>query len=379
MLSPPGRKKNGKRKTERHRVERMNLVVIGAGPAGWTAAKKIRMNDPGSRVLIFDAGKDGFYAKIRLPEYLAGKLERKRLLIASPEQMAASGVEVHTDEKIVSFDPVKKTILSGDGREYGYDKLILATGASARLPSVPGMESTARVLTLRKIEDADAIAGFCTESGRALVLGGGLLGLEAAAALKERGMNVVILECQNRLLPRQLTEKESAFLYEEFQARGFTVKLGVNVKRVEAQPGKSTGVASSLPTENPDASLRAELDSGEILEADLMLVSAGIQSETALAAAAGLKVQRGIVVDDTLRTSAPDVYAIGDCAELNGTVAGLWVAAKDQGEALGEILCGKRASFASPPYSPQLKIPGIDLNELRRKASASGNGEGEGA
>ncbi len=319
-------------------------IVAGFGAAGNYAAKRLKKNDPAAEVHLFEVTKDRLYMKIRLPEYVAGELAREKLFAP----VAEDGIKVHTQEAVIRILPGEKTVLTEDGTAYRYDKLILATGANPRIPEIPGLVQSDKTCVLRTITDADRLVERCQPGCRALVLGGGLLGLEAARSLVLRGANVTVLEAAPRLLPNIFTETESARLMEQLKTAGLNVLTDVQNLRFE----NNTLV----------------LADGTTLASDLILVSAGVIPNTALAANAGLACGRGILVNEQLETSDPDIYAAGDCAEKS---PGLWMAAKDQGEAAADIICGLRVSFTPPVYTPKLKISGVDLNAVRDAANGN--------
>lgn len=315
----------------------MKIAVCGAGAAGSYAVKRLRLNLPEAEILLFDAAPVGFYAKMRLPEYLAGSLPREKLILSSPEQMADWGVELRLGEPVTAVDPAAHKLATVAG-EYSWDVLVLAVGAHAFVPPVPGLAGP-RVHVLRELPDADALVALCEPGLDAAVIGGGLLGLEAAWSLHKRGLAVSIIETAPRLLPLQMNEEESAALLANFTNAGFRVFTGAAVERYDA-----------------DAA-RLRLKDGTAIPASLVLVSAGIRANLELAKKAGLACNRGIVVDAALRTSVPDVYAVGDCAELNGAITGLWLASKDQGEAVADIIAGKIDAMPPKTYRPKPKLP----------------------
>lgn len=314
----------------------MKVLVIGCGAAGFYAAKRLKKNDPELQVTLLEAAEYALYSKMRLPEYVAGTLPREKLFLGNTDDL-----DFKTGETVVAIDRTAKQVTTSSGAVYEYDKLILAPGAAANIPPVEGLKENARVL--RTMTDADALA---VSTGKtALVLGGGLLGLEAAWALKNRGMEVTVAEVMDRLLPRQLNEAESARLLTVFEEMGYKIALG------------ASAVSCSADT--------VTMQDGRSFTADLILVSAGIAPNKALAESAGLACGRGIKVDSSLRTNDPDIYAVGDCAEIDGRTIGLWMASKDQGEAAADIICGVRESFVLPAYNPKLKVSGIDFNKIK--------------
>lgn len=327
----------------------MKIVIVGCGIAGFTAAKNLREKLPSSEITLVDGGIHGLYSRMRLPETLAGTLPEQKLILASPEAIEKSGIQFLAGVEVVSIQVQQKTLTLADARVLPYDRLVLATGAE---PSIPPIEGAGTDMTLRSLEDVQRYSRLLKEGERATVIGGGLLGLEAAHALRERGLKVAVAEFMPRLLPRQLSEKESEILQKKFEELGYEI---------------FTGRAPKTLTRT-DSGWILRLEDGTEIPSSIVLISAGIRSRTALAKAAGATVERGIVVNNRLETSLPDVYAIGDCAQLGGVVYGLWLASKDQGTALAEILAGTRETFISPVYEPSLKIPGIKLKEIRMAA-----------
>ena len=315
----------------------MKIAVCGAGAAGSYAVKRLRLNLPEAQIMLFDAAPTGFYAKMRLPEYLAGTLPREKLILSSPEQMLDWGVELHLGEPATAVDPAAHTLTTVAGT-YSWDVLLLAVGAHAFVPPIPGLVGP-NVHVLRELPDADALVSLCKPGLNAAVIGGGLLGLEAAWSLHKRNLTVSIVETAPRLLPLQMNEEESAALQSNFTNAGFRIFTGASVDRYDS-------AASGL-----------HLKDGTVIPAELVLVSAGIRANLELAKNAGLACNRGIVVDASLRTSAPDIYAAGDCAELNGAVTGLWIASKDQGEAAADIIAGKLEVMPPKTYRPKPKLP----------------------
>ena len=329
----------------------MKIVIIGCGVAGCTAAKKVRELDPRAEITVIDREGHGLYSRMRLPETLAGTLPEAKLILSSAEAIAAQGIQILSGVSAHSFDPSQKTVQLSNGDVLPYDKLILALGAEASLPQIEGAESS---MTLRSLEDVKRFLSLAENAKSATVIGGGLLGLENAHSLHSRGIQVSIVEFMPRLLPKQLTEQESKVLQEKFTEAGYQLCLGRKTISIATEAGK----------------VRVTLDDGTVLQSDMVMISAGIRPVTELAKAAGAAVDRGIVVNARFETSLRDVYAIGDCAQIGTVTYGLWIAAKDQGTALAEILCGKLESFESPVYQPSLKIPGMKLNDLKTAAQS---------
>ncbi|MBR2425144.1 MAG: NAD(P)/FAD-dependent oxidoreductase [Lentisphaeria bacterium] len=327
----------------------MRIGIIGGGPAGVFTAKKIKALLPETDIVIYETTSYGLYAKIRLPEFLAGTLEPEKLIMESVEKFRSEGLDYRITT-VKSVDPVTKTILSDDGKTETFTHIIFATGAFAFLPPIPGLAENDQTVTLRTMDDVTAIQQKIQPGKQAVVIGGGVLGLEAAFALQKQGMKVAVLECQDRLMQNlNFSAEKSAALKDLLEQNGLQIHTGCAIKQVSS-----------------NGSTQVELADGTIYECSLLLVSAGIRSNLSLAKAAGLDCKRGICVNARLETNVSGIYAIGDCAEQNGVIAGLWIAAKNQGEALAEIIAEKRDEYIYPPVKPILKIAGLNLTSVTK-------------
>ena len=325
-------------------------IVGGCGIAGSTFACALKEMLPEEEIILMDRENTGLYSRIRIPEVLSGKLPEEKLTLATPEGLQEKGIQTLFGVKLESIDTISKTIFYTGG-SLKYDRFVFATGAQPSLPPIPGLTSE---MTLRNLEDLHRIKAELPTAGNVLVIGGGLLGLEIAEAVKANRVAVTVSEIAERLLPAILNEKESAWLKDYLTGLGLEIITSGKIDKVTGANGKYQVLLN-----------------GSEREFGLVLVSAGICSNTEIAKAAGLNVNRGICINDRFETSAPDVYAIGDCAELSGRVYGLWMASKSQGTALASILAGKAENYAVPVFSPVPKLPGISFKVLKEKAAES--------
>jgi nitrite reductase (NADH) large subunit len=326
----------------------MNAVIVGNGVAGVTAARIIKDQNPEAQVSIYTDEGYQYYPRPRLYQVLAGEAEPREVYLFSEEWYKKQGINVQLNTKASSIDTDKKELLLENGTKVNYDKLLLANGGHSFVPPIKGAEKTG-VFTLRTIKDALNIKEYTRKTKKVIVIGGGLLGLEFAYSLKKLGQKVEVVEMFPRLLPRQLDTDGATILKNRIEALGISIVLGV--KTVEIL-GKQT-VSGIL------------LDKGETLSGDLVLISAGVRSNIGLAQKAGIKINRGIVVDGHLRTSADDVYAAGDVAEFNGMVYGLIPAALEQATvAAANMLEDENSVYTGTVASNTLKIVDIDLTSM---------------
>jgi nitrite reductase (NADH) large subunit len=323
------------------------IVVIGGGIAGQAVVEAVRDLDERVPVTLICAEPRLPYDRVRLSELLAGDGDADTLTLRPPEWFADHDVEVLTGTWVDAIDPGAHTIELAGGERRDYAQLALATGSQPLMPPIPGIDLTG-VHPFRGPEDCQAIRDAAASGiGHAAVIGGGLLGLEAARGIVAQGAPVTVIHLVDRVMERQLDQAAAAMLLPKLEELGVEVLL-------ERQTERLVG----------DAEVQAVLfKGGEELRADLVVVSIGIRPEMTLALAAGLRCERGIVVDDSLLTSAADVVAVGECAEHAGIVYGLVAPILEQARVAATTLIAGAESkrYRGSIMSAKLKVAGIDL------------------
>ncbi len=319
-------------------------LIVGNGVAANTAAETIRASDPSGRILMFSKERHYFYYVPALPEYLSREKRLETITIHNGQWYRQHGIDIRLNTEITSIDPRNKTAAAQDGTAYPYDKLLLATGGTSFVPPIKGLPADG-VFTLRTIDDADAIKERAKKSRKLVLIGGGLLGLEAGNGLRKLGPEVSVVEFFPRLLPRQMDEPGAAMLQKQMEEMGFTFHLGAKTQEIVSGPN----------------GLAVHLEGGETIAADMVLVSAGVRPEVTLARSLGLEIDKGVKVDDAMKTGLDDVYAAGDLIEHRGRFYGLWAASRDQGRVAGLAMAGKDAAYEGTVPSNTLKVVGIDL------------------
>lgn len=322
----------------------MKAVIVGSGLAGTLAAKTLRELDPEVGIEVFGEERHPYYPRPNLVEYLAGRMPRERIF-AFPEGWAdKQRIGIRLGTGVTRIDPAGKRIETAAGESVPFDVLLLATGSRpVRLP-IPGTELRG-VFALRTLDDAEGLLGHLQRHRRVAVLGGGLLGLEIARALRSRGAEVRVFEFFDRLLPRQLDAAAAGILKAQIEATGIAVRLGAAAREILSDGGVR--------------GLRFE--SGDEVDADTVVIAAGIAPVVGLARAAGLKVGRGIMVDDRLRASAESVFAAGDAAEHAGKTYGIIPAAFEQARAAAHNMLGMDRPYEGTVPSNTLKVSGLDV------------------
>jgi nitrite reductase (NADH) large subunit len=309
------------------------IVVVGGGPAGVTAAEAARAADPEAAVHLIAAEPYWPYYRPRLSHAVGKTLKIEAIYIHPPSWYAERRIEVRLGRAATGIDVAGRKIVLDDGTELPFTALVLAQGGRAFLPTVPGHDLPG-VFTLRRWADLEAIARWVGAARRGVVVGGGPLGLEIAWALRQWDREVTVLEMGDRLLGRQLDPRGAEILKEIATAKGVRALTGVTVEGLEGAE-RVTGVRVR--------------DAGT-LEAEFVIFAAGVVPEVGLARDAGLAVGRGIVVDEAMQTSHPDVFAAGDAAEFQGRVFGLWSVAVEQGRVAGTNAAGGQARYR--PVAP---------------------------
>lgn len=328
-------------------------LVAGCGVAGVEAASEARRLDQTARIVVAGAEPWPFYARIRLPEVVAGKTEPDRILLRRPAWFEEQRIELRTGTRLLSIDAKAAVARLSNGESVPYDGLVIATGGRPAVPPIPGVE-LAGVATLREMADALSLAGAARSGGPVVVVGGGLLGLEAAAAMRALGAPVTVIEVAGWLLSRQLDAEGGEVVRVILERRGISFRLSSGVRAIEG--GERVEAVS--------------LVSGERLPAALVLVAAGVRPDVGVAAEAGLAVGRGILVDDRMATSATGVFAAGDCAEHAGRVYGIWPAAEAQGRVAGAALAGADVRYVPTVPQNTLKVTDVSVFSAGEVAGA---------
>lgn len=332
-----------------------DILIIGAGQAAAQAVQSLRAEGFAGPIRIFG---DEPYAPYQRPplskKFLAGEIGYDRVELKGQDFYAQSGVETHWGTRVTEIDRKNKRILTADGREYPYGKLLLATGSRVRELNVPGFDLKG-VHYLRNIDDVKAIQDHFREGAKMVVVGGGYIGLEVAAVAAKRGIDVTVLETADRVLARVVDPIVSQFYERVHREAGVKIETGVTVSGFEGTD-RITAVTSG---------------EGKKYLCDFVVVGIGIIPNTALAVEAGLEVENGIVVDEFCRTSDPDICAAGDCTSHPNAVYGRRIRlesvhnAIEQGKTAAATLAGKEKSYDQVPwfwsdqYDLKLQIVGL--------------------
>lgn len=325
---------------------RRRLVLIGNGMAGIRALEEIIARAPTAfAITVFGAEPHGNYNRIMLSPVLAGEKTFAEIVTHDRGWYATNGIELIAGEPVVAIDRAARTVQGEHGTMRPYDVLLLATGSNPVMLPLPGAQLPG-VISFRDIGDVDTMLAACEAGGSAVVIGGGLLGLEAANGLKRGGMDVTVLHIMPTLMERQLDPISAGLLADDLRARGLAVLNEANTRAIH-------GV---------DRVRAVELADGRMLAADLVVMAVGIRPNTTLAKAAGLACGRGVQVDDAMRTSDPRVYAVGECIEHRGQVFGLVAPLWDMAKVCADNITGAADAAYEPGVTgTRLKVTGIDM------------------
>lgn len=320
----------------------MRTVIVGAGVAGYEAAAELRRASPDADITIVTEEDAPFYARIRLPEVVAGRTLPEKIVLKGPAWFAEQRIELRTATRVDGIDAAAGFVASADGGRIPYDALLLATGARSFVPPVPGA-GLPGVVTLRTLADALDLRARAVAGGPVVVIGGGLLGIELAAGLRGAGVDVTVVEVAPWLLNRQLDAGAADVVREMLVRKGIGLRLCAKVERIDGT----------------DRAGAVVLEDGEHLPAAFVAFSAGVRPDTTLARLAGADVDKGIRVDDALRTSVPGIWAAGDCAEHRGRLYGIWPASEAQGRAAGASMAGTPTVYEGTVVQTTLKVTDV--------------------
>jgi len=329
-------------------VPRQKLVVIGNGMAGMRTVEELLAIAPARYdITVFGAEPHPNYNRIMLSSVLAGEKQVDDIVINPRAWYADNGIHLHIGDPVVAIDRTAKTVTSAAGLVVPYDRLLLATGSKPLMPPLPGLELPG-VVAFRDIADVEKMLDAAEAKQRAVVIGGGLLGLEAAWGLRRRGMPVALVHLMPTLMERQLDVEAGHLLQKDLTERGLHFFTSGQTEEIMGEEeGRATGV---------------KLADGREIPADLVVVAIGIRPNVDLAKACGLDINRGIEVGDDMATSDPAIYSVGECVEHRGQIFGLVAPIWEQAKVCAARLAGRDdTSYVTPPLSTRLKITGIDV------------------
>lgn len=349
----------------------MKVLVIGGVAAGTKAAAKLKRTDRSAQVTLITKDQHISYAGCGLPYYVGGLIEnQEELIVNTPAKYAAlTGVEVLTRREAISLNPQTKTVLARNleteaKEEYSYDACVIAVGASAAVPPVPGTE-LAGVFTMRTPEDAVNLRAYISAKGakRALVVGAGFIGLEAAENLKAQHLSVTALELAPQIMPGVLDEEMAAYAKKHLQKMGIRIMTGTSLISLEGEEAVSGAQTS-----------------GGRIPADVVVLATGIRPNTDFLKDSGLAMEKGLIVtDEKLRTNLPDVYAAGDCAQVHNRLTGkpqwspMGSSANYEGRTLAQVIGGNDKTYAGVLGTGVVRLPQLNagrtgLTEVQAKA-----------
>lgn len=321
-----------------------SVIVIGGGPSGIRVAQEVSRR--GIPVILFNAERWQPYNRVKLTSLLAGDVQIGQVY-QSPCFLTGDKVKLYSSHSIIDIDRQNKTVTGQFGRIWPYSKLVFCTGSRPYVPLIPG-KNLPGVYTFRNFDDVEKLIARSFRSRHAVVIGGGLLGLEAARGMAVRGVEITIVEHERHLMARQLDHGAGRLLAREIEAMGIAVRTGCGVRAI----GGHSAVESVMFT------------NGESLVCDSVILCTGIRSNIELARDVGLAYGRGIKVDACMRTSDPDIYAVGECAEFQGHIYGLVGPGLEQAAIAAANIAGEKASYAGSVPATKLKVVGIDVFSL---------------
>jgi nitrite reductase (NADH) large subunit len=321
-----------------------NYLIIGNGVAGTTAAENIRKQDREGKITIFSDEDLPFYYRLRLNEFISGDISETQLVAKKATWYEDRNISLKLKTRIVEVKLQEKIAIAEDSQRFAFDRLLIATGSHSFVPPIKGSENKG-VFALRDIQDARNISAYAKNVEDIILIGGGLLGLEAGHALMKMGKRIMVVEFFPRLLPRQLDMDGARRLQEVMERMGFSFYLGAKTQEITGD-GQVSGIL---------------LEGGEALSGGMVVVSAGVRPNMVLAERLALSIDKGIVVDEHLQTSQPDIFAAGDVAEYKGMPYGIWPAAMEQGKIAGINMAGGDMTYDGTTMANTLKVAGIDL------------------
>lgn len=325
----------------------MHVIVVGNGLAGTISSKTIRELDSEAKIDVYAAEVYPYYPRPNLIEFLAGHVSQENMFAFSEDWYENQNIGLHLGTPVRNIDPDSKQIQLESGKSVKYDILLLTNGANSYIPPIEGTKKRG-VFTLRTLDDALALIDWIEDHTRVAVIGGGLLGLEIARAMRLRGAEVHVVEFFDRLLPRQLDLQGASVLKSQVENMGISIRLGVTTEEILGQE-EVRGL---------------RFKDGDEIQAAAAVVAAGVRPNTALAKEAGLATDKGIVVDDYLQTSHPGIFAAGDNVQHRERIYGIIPASFNQARTAALNICGQKKKYEGTIPSNTLKVVGLDVTSI---------------
>ena len=332
----------------------MKVVIVGNNVAGTFTSQNMRYLNEDIEIEIFTQERYPYYTRVNLPELISGKVQAEDLIVFKDDWYKDKNIKLNLNSKVTFIEPEQKVLfIEGHDDLVSYDKLILALGSVPNIPPIKNAREMVGkgVFTLRTIDDTLEIKEYIQKSKakNAIIIGGGLLGLELANQIKNANLDTTVVEFFPRLLPRQLDDECSAMLKEEIETKGIKVVLNAATEEVIGN-GFVTGI---------------KLKDGQIFDADIILIQAGIRATVDLAQNSGIETNRGIIVDQFLETSKKDIFAVGDCVEYKNQTWGIIPACMEQSKIVAASVLGlKKVEYKGTTPKNTLKIVGLELTSI---------------
>ena len=325
----------------------MRVIIVGNGLAGIISAKTLRELDKKVEIEVFTEEKYHYYPRPNLIEFLAGTIPFERMFAFPQEWYREQNINIHLGKPVTRIFPDSQEIEVAGGKKEKYESLLLANGSFSFIPPFKGTDKKG-IFALRALDDAFELLEYLKNHQRVAVIGGGLLGLEIARAMKSRGARVDVVEFFDRLLPRQLDIQGASLLKAQVENMGINVHLGLATEEILGQ--------------NDVRGLRFK---GEReIEMDMAIVAAGVRSNIRLAKEAGLETDRGLVTDDYLQSSNPKIFGAGDVIQHRGRVYGIIPSSFNQARVVASNILGKKEKYEGTVPSNTLKVAGLDLTSV---------------
>lgn len=332
-----------------------DYLIIGNGIAGLKAAETIRKKDDHASILIISKAADYTYWRTKLSELICKDFTNDDILVKKLDWYEKNNIEVKLQNEVEKLDLDSKKAILKNGDQIEYGKALIATGSHPFVPPIKNID-TKGVFAIRTVDDLNSFKKHINENKKVIIIGGGLLGLEAAFSIKNAGCEVLVIETFDYILGKQLDNELSLKLEKELNEAEIETSTGKNTSEILEKDGKVCGI---------------KLDDGEEIEGGTILVQTGVRNDLDIAINSGLKTERGIIVDETLKTSDENVYAAGDCMQLGQATIGLWTASMEMGQIAGSNMTGDNKTYQTPkPFSSLL------LGDIKLFSAGFNSGEG---